>query len=444
MSGPLGIYHGSRAYGGRDSTRYNPSHSSYNSHQYSHYSQPYRREPDCMETMCNYGIDTICDWVDPVCKGIGWVFENVGTILEKVVEKVMVVLFKVLVFVVETAISLVNLVLWPINWTAKVVIGFFFNADKAYEGVVLDRTAFHRAPEPFDLTRLAESGREVLPAELVIQYRRLHGNRAETNRIANIREFLNSYANTAGATEIRQLEHLVNLANTNNPVPREGASATMLYNHMYHQTVRTVVQNIILELRKPQVSVEKKKRALSALAEAQWSCPPRRLAECIRQYRLLATSSPAMEQLLLGYLQDIKEEIFLTSYQGSQFHVINYVRSSIGEELGLDTNQVFLQDPYIGMGGHPLSCSLRAVFYCNYTTERVVQAVMTRIQLDDNNQVCTDHIHAELRRQAVLRGEDPNTSDWVLEEAVSFFDEQRINAKGVIFLLKSIGILIPA
>ena len=39
-----------------------------------------------------------------------------------------------------------------------------------------------------------------------------------------------------------------------------------------------------------------------------------------------------MEQLLLEYVQGAKEECFIEAFQGSQFHVLNYVRSRVGQE----------------------------------------------------------------------------------------------------------------
>ena len=68
---------------------------------------------------------------------------------------------------------------------------------------------------------------------------------------------------------------------------------------------------------------------------------------------------------------------------------------------------------------------------------------MTRIHLEGSNGPCLDFIRFELEQQAE-QGEDPANEvvfDRITTEATQMFNGSNINQKGVIFLLRGIGIL---
>ena len=111
-------------------------------------------------------------------------------------------------------------------------------------------------------------------------------------------------------------------------------------------------------------------RALDAIIEAQVKCAPRRLAECLRQHKLLKTATPEMEQMLLEYVRDLKEECFIEAFQDSQFHVLNYVRSRVGLEYGLEVNILVTSDPHLGVGGRPSDDSIRSEFNSSILPKR--------------------------------------------------------------------------
>ncbi len=342
---------------------------------------------------------------------------NLGSLISKVVSVVVYVFSAI----ANAALSLFSMAVKSVKWTVNLILGSVCCCDCSgpYMGKVLNSAALNRAPLPLDLDELARHGALIDISHIVAEYRAVFGQQARDSDV----NFLNG---------------LVELAN------RQGNSD---YDRLYYSTLKKLLQNIIIELRKPDNEIEKKQRALAAIIEAQGRCTPRRLAECERQYKLLKTGNPEMEQLLLEYVQDLKEEILIEGFQSAQFHVINYIRSRVGRELGLNTSRLNLEDPHLRAGGTPSDTTIRNVFYAEYTPENVVEGVMTRIHLERNGDVCSAYIHQELREQAHRRGEDPNDdeiSQRILDQGVSFFNGHLINQAGVVFLLESIGILIPA
>ncbi len=360
------------------------------------------------------------------------------SIIERVVDAVKMV-FVILAKIVVAASNLVNKGVKAIVntatdtlWCVLAALGCvsISTSGHDYSGVSINRANLNKAPEPVDLDALALNGANINVAEISDEY---DGVAAEYRQAGN-RRFDTS------VPDKRALTALVELAN------RSGSTD---YERTYHSTLKKAVQNIILELRRPnnETPVEKKMRALDAIIEAQLKCVPRRLEECLRQYKLLKTATPEMEQLLLEYVQGTKEECFIEAFQGSQFHVLNYVRSRVGQEYGLVTGVLVTQDPYLRVGGTPSDESIRYEFNNRFTPEAVVEGVMARIHLEGSNTPCLDYIRAELEQQARARGEDPQNEvvfDRIVTEATQMFNGSQINQKGVIFLLRGIGILNPA
>ncbi len=389
---------------------------------------------------CNLNIrsDSFDDCLSCTC-------ETLADVMGKVAE----VALRVLIWIVETSIYLAGLMMRPINWVFYKSIELICSGDASYQGVILDRSAFSLAPERMDLDAFAAGGQHVNVRDLTTEYQRIHGQGANVARRETSRWGVLFYSEN----ELSTLQSLVSLAETPVRLPQAGDNdfeqqrRTATYNQTYFTTLKKVIQNIIVELRNPQIPEEKKKRALMALADGAARCRPRIVAECMRQYRLLRSTGPEVRNLLLEYVQDLKEEILLTYFQDSQFHVLNYMRSRVGEDYGLDTSQLTMEDPFINVGGQPLDVMIHYVFQSQYTTERVVQGVKTRIHLEENNNVWLECIRERLRRDAVARGEnlqDEDVADRMGEEATSCFDGVQINERGVILLLKEVGIVVPA
>lgn len=389
---------------------------------------------------CNMNIqsDSFEDCLSCTCDTLG-----------KVIEKVAEVAFRVILWIAEATIYVAGMAMRPINWVFYKSIELICNGDASYHGVILNRAAFSLAPERMDLDAFATNGQTVSVRDLTREYQRIHGQNASVVRRESSPWGMLVYSDN----ELHGLENLVELAETPVDLPQPGdphydeQRRTATYNQTYYTTLKKVLQNIIVELRNPEIPGEKKKRALKALADGARGCRPRVVAECMRQYRMLKSTGPEVRNLLLEYVQDLKEEILLTRFQDTQFHVLNYMRSRVGEYYGLDTSQLTMEDPYIGMGGQPLDVMIHYTFQSEYTTERVVQGVKTRIHLEENNNVWLECIREKLRREAVALGENPLDEDVagrMAEQATSCFDGVQINDKGVILLLKEVGIVIPA
>lgn len=361
---------------------------------------------------------------------------RVGDCLETTIEKVAVAAYRVMLGIGDAIVAVASLASRAINWVISKSLGCFCSSDASYQGVVLNHGAFALAPDPMDLAAMGRLGQEVDVADLLTEYRRIYEPGADNNLIdRDYRRFFYR------GLEIDHIGTLVRLAQT------DLRFVTRPYDQLYYATMKTTLQCIILELRNPNIPDEKKRRALRALVDGAGGCNPRKLEECQRQLRFLKSTAPEMNTLLLGYIQDLKEEIFLQAFQDSQFHVLNNIRSRVGTLYGLNTNEVNLQDPYIHMGAPTFDVEIQYVFHTQYTTQRVVQGVLTRIHLEENNSVWNEYIRTKLRAEAVARGENPNdpaVAGRMVDEATSFFDERLINERGVIFLLKNAGIVVPA
>lgn len=368
----------------------------------------------------------------------------VSDILERIVNKVIGAVAAIFLCIAETAASIANLAMQPIHWVVNLVARCFSTTEEGYRGVTINLNALGLAPDQMNLSAPNSETDSVNVLDLVDEYRRVE---RESQRLAG------QGPRPASPDLSNTLRNLAHLSLSVTPFPQPGVEnynflrQRASYDQLYYATMKKTLQRIILELRNPQVSVEKKKRALIALADGMSGCQPRKLEECQRQCRLLMSTAPEMHNLLLGYIQDLKEEIFLREFQGSQFHVLNYVRQEMGAEYGLNRSEINLRDPNIGVGGRPTMEAMRNVFESQYTTERLVQGVRTRIHLDENNSVWNAYIHTKLRAEAAARGEnpdDPAVADRIVNEGTSFFDERLINERGVIFLLKSLGVVVPA
>lgn len=341
-------------------------------------------------------------------------------------------IYKAVVYVLDTAY---NAIYWVLS-----MLGCAETRDPAaydYTGVSLNMSAIDRAPDPLDLDQLAATGMDIDVNDIVNEY----DNTVRAYRAAG------NGRNETSRADREALRDLARMSVSQGSTP---------YQIAYYSTVKKVLQNLILELRRPETSADKKMRALDEIIVAQSRCAPRRLAECIRQYKLLKTSNPEMVQLLLEHIQDFKEDFFLEAFERSgQFHVINHIRREHGDRYGLNRSLINLEDPHINCGGPPDASRVHAEFNRRYTSEGVVEGVMARLQVGECNQICLDYIRNELEIQARRRGENPqdeNVAERIGQEATGFFNDTVVNGRnqsvinqaGVIFLLRGIGILNPA
>lgn len=158
----------------------------------------------------------------------------------------------------------------------------------------------------------------------------------ETSYLGYIRQNLNDVAYQFDQTQSRI-----------NPHHR----TTEAWNSQVARNFRTLLRGLIVELRKDEIPVEKKRVALESLASAAEHCPPRRHEEILRIYKELTNQVETMDEILLSYVQQAKEAMFASFYSHSREPVmtLNYIRREVGLELGLDRNPVNLGDIYINM-----------------------------------------------------------------------------------------------
>ena len=340
---------------------------------------------------------------------------NLGYLIEKVVNAVTEI-FRV---ITALAAIVVTRAMDAVMWVATLILGALCRSNP-YARMVINNTALTKAPEPFDWNALIAANGTIHSREIITEYERIFG------------------AGAQGADKTR-LESLLREANH---------QSNDRYDQMYHEILTAIIKNVIIELRNPDIDIAKKKRALQGIIDGQGDCRPRRLEECQRQFRLLKSSGTAAEQMLLEHVQFVKEEIFLEQFQNDQFHMLNYIRSRVGHEFGLDVSDINLQDPNRTYGGnHPSDSTLRSVFFREYTPQKVIQAVLARILVDGNGNVFGPYILEQLEAQALEDGEDVNDNEVatrIEETGLSFYETdgtREINEAGVAFLLERIGIL---
>lgn len=131
------------------------------------------------------------------------------------------------------------------------------------------------------------------------------------------------------------------------------------YNRLRADEMDKALKAIILELRAPAngtqedaTIITKKKDAILCLCSAARACSGRRYEETFKVYRVLSTQVESVEEVVKRFVQEMKEDLFLNYYSLSteSVHMLNYIRASVGAQLGLNISPVNLGDPNIYIG----------------------------------------------------------------------------------------------
>ncbi len=201
----------------------------------------------------------------------------------------------------------------------------------------------------------------------------------------------------------------------------------------YFDDLNLVVQNIIFELRKPadQVEMHKKVSALDELAEASDQCIPRRFEDAVRQFKVLTNRPTTLDNLFLGWVQELKEDIILECFQQDEYHVLNHARKEIGEEWGLDReNGSLAEDRFYALGfmGARNPELYRRALAVQYIPARVISALYEKQKYYGRNQVVNDYLGS-------IAAQLPDDFDYG-----EFFeaDGKTVSIKGIAFLLESL------
>lgn len=135
-------------------------------------------------------------------------------------------------------------------------------------------------------------------------------------------------------------EHFINYLNQPQTDKRDTTIA---------ESTKSFLMAVIFHLRDPKIPSTLKKEVLKKLCVAGLHCKPRKQQQAYMSYLDISNQTESVREILLQGLQDLKEKLFLEHYCMSEQspHVLNWIRKSVGKQLGLNTSPIFLNDPYI-------------------------------------------------------------------------------------------------
>jgi hypothetical protein len=168
---------------------------------------------------------------------------------------------------------------------------------------------------------------------------------------------------------------------------------------IFTDNLQRIAKLLIVELRKPEISNDKKQQALLEIAESSYYCEPRLFEESQRQWLRITNQEISLEEKLKAWLQMLKEDIILEQYQEEHsFHILNHARKHL-PDWGLDQNPVNFEDQYMeGSACGVFEVNYRYTLNKEYTPARIVDAIREKIIFDDNiaqiNQFFSDHTDA--------------------------------------------------
>ena len=225
-----------------------------------------------------------------------------------------------------------------------------------YQGLTVDRSKLAEAPVPFDPGVIQYTAQNIQPP---VQNEEILTQFDEICRASGVAEDAILYQDQgrpitrAGARQSLQ-DHYVNFVRYNliEEVERMVSSDSYReYDRLAATDINVILKGIIIELRNTAVPLDKKRLAIENLCSSARHCPPRRHTESMHIYRTLSNQPEGVQQIVQQYIQLIKETLFVNHYSVSNEPVmtLNYIRKTVGQQLGLDMNPVNLQDIYMSM-----------------------------------------------------------------------------------------------
>lgn len=226
-----------------------------------------------------------------------------------------------------------------------------YDIPPAIHGTVQVNNVFlGRVPEPFDPTNIQHIAREANPPivieEVLTLFDQSFSDKGNNDIILNDQGRHVTKLRARGLIERSYLDYI------NYP---EASS----YHQQVAESMKIYLQGIIFELRKPNEKnsdepycpIEKKREAFINLANSAGHCPPRRHEEVKKVYLRLSNQMETVENIILGYVQEAKEDLFREYYSLSREPVqtLNYIRREVGLEFGLDKHAINLADIYIDL-----------------------------------------------------------------------------------------------
>lgn len=211
------------------------------------------------------------------------------------------------------------------------------------QSLEINPAALARRPKPFDpapIIHIANNTVPIIHADQIIQ----HFNQ----QFARLGEDAILYNDQGNDITVARARDSIQTQYLNYIRDNMGVGG---YSKSVAENFELFLKAIIFELRKAEVPVEKKQEALKNLASAAEHCVPRRHEQAFKIYRTLSNQMETLEDIVLQYVQQTKEDLFYNFYSLSREPVqtLNYIRATVGQELGLDCNEVHLNDPHINL-----------------------------------------------------------------------------------------------
>jgi hypothetical protein len=324
----------------------------------------------------------------------------------------------------------------------------------------IDRRSLAWIPAPFDPTiiaHIAANTQPVIEATQIIEHFDEH--------FSHLGEWAVLYNDEGLRVTVAQARR--DIQNQYLDGIKAGRRAGAGYHKEVAENIELFLKGIIFELRKEDVSLEKKQTALKELASAARHCPPRRHEQALKIYRTLSNQMETLEAIVFQLNQAIKEDLFYDYYSLTREPVmtLNYIRSQVGTELGLDCHPVNLNDPYISLNDarspqnrtfkHTTPAEFRRIFNEIYTPANVLSIMKQRLneRIAQNNdfaamisafidqEITAHQRNGALTQAAVDKLPAPYQFDLFNEDGTKNPNAYHLTNEGVRFLLVHFGIL---
>lgn len=208
--------------------------------------------------------------------------------------------------------------------------------------------------------------------------------------------------------------------------------------NLFYKELTIFLRGIIKKIESPEVTKDKEKEILMELAEASTRCFPTWLEVSARLFAEVNGQAETVEVKLLRFLQEYKEAVILEFCQKEgdyQWHALNYVRTILGLELGLNTT-LNDHDPYAAQNDATFGKGLtKWLFLQRYeNVNRLISSVQIMINSQNYDRSYHDFLLLTVKQQGIQTPEDYVASHF-------YSEDYKLNEAGANLMLRSIGIL---
>lgn len=207
----------------------------------------------------------------------------------------------------------------------------------------------------------------------------------------------------------------------------------------YLQELSRLLKGVILRLRDPAIPNGRKRQILVRLSGGFFGSPEARLFAIRAQFQKLALR---MEDLILGYVQEVKEnDLFLRHYnpqENTRESLLNNIRREAGVDLGLNEPE---NEEIGGQGIQGNRAEYLQLFNENYLPPFLVASVLSRIEGDEQHSMWQSDIKQFIMDRIRSLAEDGRISqeERTRREGAYFNDNDDPTLEGTAFLLLNLG-----